>query len=169
MGRSVYAAVPTAGRIRPFTAIACALAPHRPESAPIDPPRISPPRLHVHGSHSLTATTQELLRVCCTHTRIMLPELVTLSVAATTSQRPPPQRSYTVSTTSGPLNDPAPLTLTYLSGPKGHPLESAPQRSPSLGRADKHSWPSGASPCNNQPHLLDGIAATTSHGPPPHR
>ena len=71
-GRSVNAAVPTAGRIRPSSAIACTLAPHRSESAPINPTRIIPPGPHVLGSHALAATVHELFRDC-EHTRITLP------------------------------------------------------------------------------------------------
>jgi hypothetical protein len=71
-GRSVNAAVPTAGRIRPSSAIACTLAPHRSESAPINPTRIIPPGPHVLGSHALAATVHELFRDC-EHTRFTLP------------------------------------------------------------------------------------------------
>jgi hypothetical protein len=57
-------------RLRPLctscSVIACTLASRRPESAPIDPTRISPPGPHVHGSLLLAATTRELSAIACT-------------------------------------------------------------------------------------------------------
>jgi hypothetical protein len=47
------------------------LASRCPESAPIDPTTISPPRPHVHGSHLLAAATHELFHDCM-HTRITM-------------------------------------------------------------------------------------------------
>ena len=90
--RSHHAAVMNAGWISIPSVIAYTLASHYPESAPIDPTRIRPPRPHIHGSHSLIAATAH----------------------------------------------------------------------------SEHSTPSGANPCNNPPHWLDGTAVITSHRPPPH-